>query len=214
MYFIDSVQHVKRSWQFRNQIINRQGLTQYIVINTKKAKRESKLYEILISEDFRTEKIINIIENAYKGTNRFELGLDEITKILYLKDIPNFSYVDYIENQLKNISEIFGKNLEIIKAINLKPREMGSNASEYILQICEELNTTEYITAIGSKSYMENQLSIFKNKNIKVTFHDLKEVSYTEEKLFYPRLSFVDFLMYKSPYQLSECLNKNRLMQN
>ena len=211
---LDSVQHVKRSWQFRNRIINRQGETQYIGINTVKAKRDKKLSEIEISEEFKTNKISNVLKNAYRGVKRFELGLEEINKIIDLKAISNFSYVDYIENHLNNISRIFGINLKIIRASNLKPRAIESNASEYILQICEELNTTEYITAIGSRSYMENQLSIFSNKKIKVSFHDLREDSYIQEKFFYPRLSFVDFLMYKNPNDLSEYLNKNRILEN
>ena len=43
---------------------------------------------------------------------------------------------------------------------------------------------------------MENEYNLFKNNDIEIILHDLKEISYINENSFIPRLSFIDFIMH------------------
>ena len=93
-------------------------------------------------------KLIEILKNNYRGLKRFDIGLQETKLILCQENIFNNIYIDYIEKSPKKIADLFAFDLNVIRASRLKKREINTSATQYLLQICKELGTKEYITAI------------------------------------------------------------------
>ena len=57
---------------------------------------------------------------------------------------------------------------------------LQSKKIQNIIDICKNLNADEYLSAIGSKDYINGHEDIFKNSNIRLIFHNYEHPSYNQ----------------------------------
>lgn len=188
--FLNDVQFSKRSWQQRNQIYNNNGKTKWLTIPVEtKGKRTQLINETkILSGDDWLNRHKNLIKNIYKNHPHY----DEVTKIYEDIDI-NEKYLENINIQIiKKIANKFEFETKFIKSSHLG---LDGSKSNYLLNICKELGSTTYISASGSREYIEKE-GYFSKSDVAVQYHSGKAYTYNDYKneKKHSYLSIVDYI--------------------
>lgn len=191
--FLDDVQFVKREFQNRNKIRTATGW-QYLtvpVITKNKGLQLIRDVEINNSYDWRKEHI-KTIETNYRRARYFDVYFGEIF------DIYQNEYKHLIDISLR-FMDFFMKKL-MIKTKTVFSSSLGikKTSTERLIDICKKLNADTYLSGIGAKDYLNEEL--FYKEGIKVIWQNFEIKPYPQVfKGFIPNMSFFDLLMNTGP---------------
>jgi hypothetical protein len=186
---LDHVQFIKRGWQHRDKIKTKEGSIWLSVPIKNKGnyKQALKDTEIDYSQDW-IRKHLNTLAFNYQKAAYWKEFFPEIKKI-YEKKHPCLIdlSLDFINYFLK-IMEI---SIDICHSSELKAQ---GTKSELLLDLCRKCSASQYITGMGSKNYLDEDL--FKKENIEVVFKAFEEKEYSQQfdTEFIPFLSAIDAL--------------------
>tara|TARA_Y100000389_G_scaffold204977_1_gene261516 strand:+ start:7844 stop:8566 length:723 start_codon:yes stop_codon:yes gene_type:complete len=190
--FLNDVQFEKRSWQQRNKIVTNNGL-EWITIPVKvKGKRSQLIKDVQINkEEVNFNKIKKKIIQNYSNSKYFANYEKEFFDIF--KEKLNQS--NLIELNLSLILWVM-KILKIKKKIYLSSDFSSKNKStKKIIDICKTLNSKDYLSTIGSKSYLEKDIEILKKIDLNIFFHNYKHPKYRQcFKFFFEYASVIDLI--------------------
>lgn len=151
-------------------------------------------------------KIITI-KNAYKKAPHFDDIFPLIVKILEFKE-TNISL--FLKNSIDIINNYLGINTEIIFSSSIK-KDNSLKAENKILDICKNLNATQYINTIGGQDLYS--YSNFKSNNIDLSFIKMNEIRYKQfDNEFIPNLSIIDVMMFNSKEDIQKMLESYTLI--
>ena len=161
----DDMQFTRRDWRNRNLIKTENGLKWLSIPVEVKGKFLQKINETKISDPNWNKDHWNIIKQNYKKTSHFneykdffeELYLNN--KSVYLTEI-NYQFINAI-CQILDIKT----NIRFSSEFDLKEER-----SERLLDICLQLNGTQYYSGPAAKAYMNEQ--IFKEANVEIQYFD------------------------------------------
>lgn len=188
--FLDSVQFDKRSWQQRNKISNNDNFIFLTVPVLTKNKLMQPINKVKIHNKVNFKKQhLKTIELNYKKTKFFELYFPEIEKI-YNVDYENL--VDLNINFIKYICNCLFIKTDFSKSSDLNFLEKKNSL---LIKICKHYNANQYISPLGSKNYLNENM--FKDNKILVKYHDFLQKKYPrDKKKFISNLSSLDALFY------------------
>ena len=185
--FLDNVQFVKRSWQQKNKILINNKKS-WVIIPVKKNEKK-KINEIIILDENVKKKILMTIKLNYCKTKFFNEYWDD------------FEYTFIKSCNTKSLSIL---NINIIKWIceklkidcnfsNSSSYETSQSKTERLISINKKLNTSVYLSPIGSYKYLSTAERKFKTQNIGLVFNNYDEIKSVNEnnKL---NLSILDLL--------------------
>lgn len=185
---LDDVQYDKHGWRNRNRIKTMQGgqwLTVPVLIS---GKNKPIIKDVLI--DNRTlwqKKHLRGIEQNFKKSQFFKDYFYIFEEVLskewkYLIDLDmKFIY---------RLNAILGLNRKIICASDLN---IKADKTERLINICQMLNASKYLTGDAAKEYI-NKDDFIKN-NINLEFHNYNHPNYTQlYGEFIPYLSIIDLI--------------------
>ncbi|WP_257939301.1 WbqC family protein [Campylobacter lari] len=185
--FLDNVQFEKQSWQSRNKIKS-QNKELYITLHIQKMPLNSKIQDIKLSTN-----------------QHFKIKLLKTLKQNYAKSINFEKYYSSIENILLNATNLCQVNIDFIqfflKILNIntplyRSSELGLPLKQkdcLIIDICKYFNAKTYLSASGSKTYMN--IDLYKKQNIEVIFFEYKHPTYSQiGEVFISHLSIIDFI--------------------
>lgn len=187
--FLDDVQFAKRSWQQRNKISLSNQEKMLTIPCITKGLRHQRINEVHI--DLSTNWKLQhkkTIEQAYPNYPYFS----ELQSILEIYNEPT--------NKLSEFTIALIK--EIAKKANITPKfflsselKATGSKSEYLINICNELGATEYVSAVGSKKYIEEE-GLFAQSDIFVTYEQSEPFIYKQYngKPTIPYLSSIDYI--------------------
>jgi hypothetical protein len=192
--FLDTVQLSKRSWQTRNKlkIGAKEKLFSIPILKTDsrdlltitKAKISYEQY------DFR-DKLYALIKQNYKQAKYFQEVDPFIKDILYFK---TDSLSLYNINLITNISKKIGIKTEI-STLSKISYSSDKTKGELILDICDFLKCDTYVSALGSKNYLEDLRAKFSEKSIKLLYQNYSHPSYEQlGETFLAYIGVVDLL--------------------
>ena len=161
----DEMQYTKRDWRNRNKIKTQSGLKWLSVPVNVKGKFEQKINETIISDSSWNKKHWDTIKQVY-------------CKAPFFKEYKTFFENLYLECNLENLSEI---NLYFIKAICRllsinteivfsKDLKLRGDKTQKLLNVCLDLNVTDYYSGPAAKGYMDVEL--FESEKISVHWFD------------------------------------------
>jgi hypothetical protein len=196
--FLDCVQFDRRSWQQRNRIKTAAGELLLTVPVLVKNRREQKIREVEIdsSRGF-AQQHLSSIHHAYSKApfyKDYAAGLESILRKdrTLLADL-NIELIGWI-------SEIMGVKTPTLRSSTLPAR--GSKV-ERLLSICEALGADRYVSAAGSRDYIEEN-NLFEQHGIQVTYQAYTHPSYRQQHGdFVSHLSALDVLFNEGPAALS-----------
>ncbi len=161
--FLDDVQFNKRSWQQRNYItVNEcKHLVTVPVVSKGLYKQNINEVKILNNKEF-FEKLSKKIHENYKQYEYYNSYFDGFQKIFKKKHEKLIDLNIDLINYFIKILEIKTK-LYYSSKFNLNQKK-----SNLIINICKKLNTTEYLSTLGSKDYLNEKE--FENQKINLMY--------------------------------------------
>tara|TARA_R110002020_G_scaffold372783_1_gene584212 strand:+ start:13 stop:717 length:705 start_codon:yes stop_codon:yes gene_type:complete len=187
--FFDDVQVTKRSWQVRNRIKIKDDFT-FLTLPIKKNKssHETKIFEAEISEDVPwRSKHLKSIEHSYRKSPHYEdaRGL--------VRDLLNFegnNLADFNINFISNVCKGLSIETPLCRSSELP---IYGRKDEYLVSICRYFQAKEYLSAPGSKGYIEEGENLFEKSNIDVIYHNYSHPIYTQTNgNFISHLAIID----------------------
>ena len=200
---LDDVTYIKGGWINRNNIL----------LNNQK-----HLFTVLLSgaSSYRLINEINLMPNqaklmkkldaAYRKAPYFYEVFELITKIFNYNDK---NLAKFVGNSIMLISDYINIKTEFIYSSYLE-KDNSLKGQERVLNICNILNATEYINAIGGKSLYNKEK--FKANNINLFFINTFPINYKQfNNQFIPNLSIVDVLMFNPVKTIRNMLDNYEL---
>jgi len=193
--FYDDVQFERKSWQSRNRILNKStGQEMFLTVPIKKADQKTPINRIEISEPGFYADHIKKIESNYKKTKYRDYIVSLLNEV-YLNHHTKLA--DLNIDLTEKISEYIGIGRRFMRSSDLK---ISGNKFSRPLAIAQALKTSEYLTQIGTKGYLE--IDKFEQCGIKVKFLDFIHPEYDQQKTgFLSHLSIIDVLINTGPHE-------------
>ena len=186
--FLDDVQMAKRSWQTRNRIKSN-GKPLFLSLKVSKANgsRNNINESYLIEDKSFIDKFLRTLELNYKKAKFYEKNKDFVNGILTNKQQTLARYNSHI---IQNIAE----RLEIeTKFLFSSELQSAGSKDEYLSNICQEIGCNKYLSALGSKDYIEEGHNYFSDKNIEVEYNYYEHPTYNQVgETFLPYMSIID----------------------
>ena len=188
--FLDDIQFDKRSWQQRNKISSKM-LDFYLLTMpvVSKGLFNQKLNEVkIVDSENSIKKHLDIIYHEYSKSPFFVQNFEEIEYIYQQNDSDlcklNIKFIEYFKKKLNiNTKTILSSQLEI-----------NSKKETKLFEICKVINTSTYISPIGSLNYLRNTDIFCKNQiNVKMFNYEPKIYKNFRNKNC-SHLSFLDVL--------------------
>jgi hypothetical protein len=161
----DEMQYTKRDWRNRNKIKTPNGLQWLSIPVQVKGKYHQKINETKTSGDDWQQKHWNSLLHNYKKAPFFDEFATELEQ-LYLQ-----KRYEYLSDVNRTFIEQICRWLHIDTEIRWSREfKLTGDKSEKLLNICKELNATEYLSGPLSKNYLE--VSLFEQAGINVHWLD------------------------------------------
>lgn len=188
--FLDNVKFEKRSWQMRNRLkatVNTDKSEEWVRIPTQLKKSDTLIKDVIIdnTQDWKARHITSFRTHygkAYENLN-------------FLRNIYEQEWVKLSDFNIKFITDccnFLEINTEFMMASQLP---VSGKKGQLMLNICDHLSTTEYLTTVGSRNYLENYASQFVKSNIEISYHGFQHPIYKQKgEEFLPNMSILDLL--------------------
>lgn len=200
----DDVNYIKGGWVNRNNLLvnNNKHL---FTITLNQPSPFKLINQIIIKDDF--SKLLKTIYHSYLKAPYYEQTINLLNKIISCQE-KNLG--EFIANSLKEISIYLEIQTEIIVSSQLKKNNALKN-KEKVLHICELLNASQYLNAIGGQElYYKEE---FATHNIELNFIKSKNIMYNQfHNEFVPWLSIIDVMMFNSKEEIKSMLNQYELI--
>lgn len=162
----DDVQYTRRDWRNRNSIKTPQGLQWLSIPVQVKGKFHQLIQEVEVVSGDWAEMHWESIRHAYKQASHFS-ALEKQFEAMYehAQALPLLSEINAFF--LKEICQL----LEIETPSRQSAEfEKTGNASERLLQICQQVGATTYLSSPRAQNYLD--LTIFEKAGIEVEWMD------------------------------------------
>ncbi len=188
--FLDNVQYINRGWINRNRIILNDNV-KYITVPVCKSPQNTLISNKKIHHSYHPNHILNQAQHAYKDSKEFNNIFDLLGRTLKTQD-QNISSL--ASNSIINTVKHLKMDTQFHIASQLSPKKPSSLAEDYLIELVQSLNGTDYINMSGGRHlYSEEN---FLQKQIKLHFLKPYVTPYPQrKKTFTPELSILDLLM-------------------
>lgn len=189
--YLDTVQFTRRSWQQRNRIKTAQGELMLTVPVLSKGRREQSIADVQIDrESGFAAKHVRSIETAYRKAAYFDRYFDAL-RTQITADIP--ALADYTIGITEYLCDSFGIETPRERSSSMKAR--GQKA-ELLALTCVELGAGRYLSAPGSRDYIEAS-DAFDKAGVTVAYHEYAHPGYPQSGgEFLPYLAAIDLLFH------------------
>tara|TARA_R110000772_G_scaffold268297_1_gene394732 strand:- start:3300 stop:3863 length:564 start_codon:yes stop_codon:yes gene_type:complete len=138
---LDDVQYKKNNWQNRNKFLNKNGIEEFFNVQVEKEATKKLINEVNVVEGPWRKKTIKKLQQ------NFNIDVSDIYSHNKLIDINMASIIWAREKMNINKPMILSSNLSI-----------KSKSTQRLVDICNEMGATEYISGMGGKSYLDESL--------------------------------------------------------
>ena len=184
----DEVQYTKNDWRNRNQIKTQNGLV-WLTIPVKQTNLNQKICETEVVNQIWRRKHMNSIRLNYSKAPFYN---DYIDSIAYLYEGNETLLSEINLKFIRGFCEILNINTNIIDSKDLK---LKGDKNERLVDACQKLNATSYLSGKAAQKYLNNDM--FSQQNIEVQWMDYCHLS--EYKQLYPPfnmgVSIIDTLL-------------------
>jgi hypothetical protein len=161
----DEMQYTKRDWRNRNLIKTPNGLKWLSIPVEVKGKYFQKINETKVSDKKWNKSHLGLLKQNYSKAKYYKETIGWIEE-LYMN--CNFEYLSEINLYfVREINKYLNINAEIRFS---KDFDLHEDRNQRLINICKELNATDYYSGPAAKFYMDEDL--FNNNNIKVHYFD------------------------------------------
>jgi hypothetical protein len=188
--FLDDVQYSRKSWQQRNKILlngQEKFLTVPILSN---GKKNQVIHEVRTDTTKLWKKKHLLTLTQTYGKHPFFHEIKGLLETFYQNDM--LLLADFNRTLIEEITRLLGIQTKFLKSSDMP---VTGRKSEYLVNICGYLGANVYLSAKGSKDYIEQE-GLFQQNSIKVIYHDYTPAPYPQKnnQEFISHLSIIDVL--------------------
>jgi WbqC-like protein family len=187
--FLDDVQFERRSWQSRNRILldgNEHWLT--VPVHSERQTQRLDTIQIDFSQKWQRKHVLGL-EQAYRKAPYFE-EIAIVLECLQQADGMNLANLNI------QIIQIIAQALNLkAKFITASVLNLPDSRSQHLLNICNALGCQEYLSPLGSQTYLIEE-GIFQKSSVELSFQNYTPQPYPQLKssIFKSHLSILDLI--------------------
>lgn len=160
----DTVQYTKNDWRNRNQIKTAQGL-RWLSIPVRRKGLQQRICDSFVSDMYWPVKHWKTLEQSYSKAPGFK-AYGEVFEALY-QGLEEESLLDINMRFIRLICELLDIQTPIVLA---SAYVQSCDRVERLVDLCQQLGATEYISGPSAKSYIES--SPFEEAGIQLSWMD------------------------------------------
>lgn len=205
----DIVQFIRHGWINRNRILHPKEGWQYVIVPVKNYSRDATIGDIEVaSNDGKWQKrILGQLEH-YKKTAPYYRDVINLVKEAIEPDEPSIARLNV--RCLEAVCRVIGLPFEFsyMSEMDLELGEIRE-PDDWPVEISRALGASEYVNPPGGGSFFQPEK--FTAANVKLNLRPLlTPLEYKPRGYeFVPHLSIIDLLMWNSPQQIKEHLEKH-----
>ncbi len=209
----DPVQFIRHGWIERNRILKPNDGWQYISVPLQKHDLETKIKDIKIDNSQNWQDKIFAQLQHYKKKSPFYNQTIEVIQKGFSDKTDSITKLNY--NILKAVCDYLNIsfNCSIFSERNLNVKD-ATAPDEWALNICLALKYQEYWNPPGGQDFFDS--SKYQKAGIKLVFQKPVLDFYSQRRgpdKFEPGLSIIDVMMFNSPEEINEMLDKYELIE-
>jgi hypothetical protein len=193
--FLDDVQFVKQSWQQRNKIKTKDGWIWLTIPVIQKFGQKIAETQINYANKWNEKHSKSIYYNYHSAAfyNSFKGELEEIYSAHYK------FLIDLNINIILWFCKELGISLQFVRSSELSAT---GTKTERLLNICQELHADNYLSPLGSSTYIE-QNNLFNDSGIILRYQHFEHPLYSQIMGdFISHLSILDLMLNHGPDSL------------
>lgn len=199
----DNIQYTKKGWINRNRFLQN-GKDVLFSVPLKKDSDFLDVKDREVSADFKKDKLLNQIREAYRRAPYFEQAFPVIEQIVQHDDTNLFRFT---LNSIVRTCEYLKIGTEIVISSNI-PIDHSLKNQDKVLALCEAVGASTYVNAIGGVELYSKE--DFSSRGIELKFIKSQPFEYKQfDNEFVPWLSIIDVMMFNPIEAIKECLDTN-----
>jgi hypothetical protein len=199
----DNIKYTKKGWINRNRFLQN-GKDAMFSLSLKKDSDFLDVCERELATDFDRERLLNQLSGAYRRAPHFEQTFSLIEQVVRY---PESNLFLFLHNSIVQVCAHLDINTKIIVSSELVI-DHHLLAQDKVLALCEALDATAYVNAIGGVELYSNKT--FQEKGIELQFIQSKPFNYVQfDDVFVPWLSIIDVMMFNSLDVIRTCVKRN-----
>jgi hypothetical protein len=205
--FLDNVQFEKQSWQHRNRIKTPTGLQWLTVPVLFRGRFGQLISEVEIRDVEFWRNHLRAIELNYRRTPFFENYFEELSSRIRTRESSAGLIADLDIGLIEWFMNVLGVRTRLLLSSHL---EQPGKRTELLANICDSLGAKEYVSPLGSASYLLQEIDVLLDKGIDVGFQHYEHPQYRQLfPPFCPYASVLD-LTFNEGDRALEILRKGR----
>lgn len=199
----DNIQYTKKGWINRNRFLQN-GKDVMFSVPLKKDSDFLDVKEREVAADFKKDKLLNQLREAYRRAPYFEQAFPLVEQTVLNEETNLFRF---IHNSIRKSCDYLKIGTEIVISSNI-PIDHSLKYQDKVLALCEAVGATTYVNAIGGMELYAKET--FREKNIDLKFIKSKPFEYPQfGNEFVPWLSIIDVMMFNSIETIHTCISTN-----
>lgn len=199
----DNIQYTKKGWINRNRFLQN-GKDVFFSIPLKNDSDFLDVKARVISADFKKDKLLNQISEAYRRAPYFAHTFPLIEQIVHYNDNNLFRY---LYHSIVKTCEYLGITTEIKISSDISIDHSLKNQDK-VLALCKVVGASTYVNAIGGMELYSKET--FREKGIELKFIKSKPFEYAQFGApFVPWLSIIDVMMFNPFNTVRTCISTN-----
>ena len=205
--FYDDVNFIKGGWINRNKIlINDKPNIFNIFLSGASSFKEIREIELL-RDDKKILSTLRTIQQSYKNAPYFRDVFPIITKV-FIESEGNIA--DFAIASIQAVYDYLGLTLKYKKSSVDFPHTKGEDKVDRLVHMCKDLGYKNYINVMGGRELYTKE--VFAERGINLYFNKPILTEYDQNTEFNPYLSIIDIMMFCSPEQIKEMINKYEII--
>lgn len=192
MVLLDTVQFEKQSWQQRNRIRTRDGLLTITVPVVGKGRATQKIRDVELANPLFGKKLLRTLHTNYLKAPHFDRAFDELTDLVP-RLLKSGKLFDLNEGLISWISTWLNITTDVRRSSDCP---VQGKRGEYVARLCEFVGADEYLSTIGAREYLLEDLHHFTDREVSVWVHDYVHPKYQQlHEPFLSHTSALDLIM-------------------
>jgi hypothetical protein len=187
--FLDNVQFEKQSWQQRNRIKTPTGLQWLTVPVLFRGRFGQLINEVEIRDIGFWRNHFRAIELNYRRAPFFDNYFEELSSQMKARCSSKALIADLDVQLIEWFVRILGIRTRLLRSSHL---EQPGRRTELLANICNSLGAEEYVSPLGSATYLLQESDVLVDKGINVVFQHYEHPQYRQ--LFPPFCAYASVL--------------------
>jgi hypothetical protein len=196
MIILDDVQFSKQSWQQRNRVRTRDGLTYLSVPVRTAGLLGQRIIDSKLVDDRFVHRIMGTLQANYARAPHFADSADEFRRVLGF-GASTGSLLELNCELISWMADRLGVTTPMVRASALGTT---GRRGEHVAELCEAVEARHYISSAGAEAYLIEDRSVFDRRGVTITIQTYEHPEYPQcFTPFMPLASALDLIFNAGP---------------